>query len=252
MRYRTIPAAGVLLLLLLVLPSVARGSPEIPGQSDTWGSATGYSTVVGYELLPQNDQMELWRTSYGAICVGATTGPHEAFSRVQVPEGARLTFLRFWAVDNHPDDDLEYFVYEHCQPLGDTSPVERLIGHAFTISDIGEYSSFTPLDDTTVNNRDCVYTVKVRFSGPGGACRSTQLTARKHQILWVRQVRPAPATATFADVPVGHQQFAFVEALATSGITAGCGGGNFCPDMPLTRGQMAVFLSAALGLHWPN
>ena len=24
------------------------------------------------------------------------------------------------------------------------------------------------------------------------------------------------------------------------------------PDAPLTRGQMAVFLAAAFGLHWPN
>ena len=41
-----------------------------------------------------------------------------------------------------------------------------------------------------------------------------------------------------------------VEALAASGVTAGCGTGtDFCPNAPLTRGQMAVFLSKALGLH---
>jgi hypothetical protein len=34
-----------------------------------------------------------------------------------------------------------------------------------------------------------------------------------------------------------------------SGITAGCGGGNYCPDAP-TRRQMAIFLAKALGLHW--
>jgi len=66
------------------------------------------------------------------------------------------------------------------------------------------------------------------------------------------RVSPAPDAATFADVPTGHPFFQFVEALAASGITAGCGNGNFCPDQPLTRGQMAVFLSKALGLHWPN
>jgi hypothetical protein len=53
-------------------------------------------------------------------------------------------------------------------------------------------------------------------------------------------------------VPVGHPQLQFVEALVAAGITAGCGGGNFCPDAPVTRGQMAVFLAAALGLHFPN
>ena len=29
------------------------------------------------------------------------------------------------------------------------------------------------------------------------------------------------------------------------GITAGCGGGNFCPAAPVTRAQMAVFLLKA-------
>jgi len=58
--------------------------------------------------------------------------------------------------------------------------------------------------------------------------------------------------ATFNDVPTGHPFFQFIEALAASGITAGCGDGtDFCPNAPLTRGQMAVFLSKALGLHWP-
>lgn len=63
------------------------------------------------------------------------------------------------------------------------------------------------------------------------------------------QVSPAPATATFPnDVPTTHPFFRFVEALAASGLTGGCGPGSFCPDQPVTRGQMAVFLAAALGL----
>lgn len=71
------------------------------------------------------------------------------------------------------------------------------------------------------------------------------------EIWWRRAVSPAPATATFSDVPTTDPAFQFVEALAASGITAGCGGGNYCPDAPLTRRQMAVFLSKALGLRWP-
>jgi hypothetical protein len=70
------------------------------------------------------------------------------------------------------------------------------------------------------------------------------------EVWWRRTVSPDPAGATFNDVPVGHSFHRFIEALAASGITAGCGGGNFCPDSPLTRGQMAVFLAKALGLHW--
>lgn len=66
------------------------------------------------------------------------------------------------------------------------------------------------------------------------------------------QVSPGPGVATFGDVPTTSPIFPFVEAIYAAGITAGCGNGNFCPNSPLTRGQMAVFLSAALGLHFPN
>ena len=69
------------------------------------------------------------------------------------------------------------------------------------------------------------------------------------RIFWRRKVSD-PFGPTFNDVPASDSAYPFVEALALSGITAGCGGGNFCPDAPLTRRQMAVFLSKALGLHW--
>ncbi len=45
--------------------------------------------------------------------------------------------------------------------------------------------------------------------------------------------------------------FQYVEALVASGITGGCGSGSYCPDNPVTRRQMAIFLAKALGLHWP-
>jgi hypothetical protein len=72
------------------------------------------------------------------------------------------------------------------------------------------------------------------------------------RLIWHRQVSDPPSQATFADVPTDALFFPFVEALAASQITGGCGNGNFCPNAPLTRGQMAVFLAKALGLHWAN
>jgi hypothetical protein len=74
------------------------------------------------------------------------------------------------------------------------------------------------------------------------------------EIWWKRGVSPPPATASFNDVPTNHPFFQFIEALKASGITSGCQASPplYCPDSPLTRGQMAVFLSKALGLHWPN
>jgi hypothetical protein len=64
------------------------------------------------------------------------------------------------------------------------------------------------------------------------------------------QVSSAPATATFADVPTNFPYFRTIEALNASGITSGCGGGNFCPNQFVTRGEMSKFLANALGLYW--
>lgn len=77
------------------------------------------------------------------------------------------------------------------------------------------------------------------------------LRIRHVRLLFRRRVAPAPATATFLDVPTSHPFYQFIEALSASGITSGCGTGIYCPNSPLTRGQMAVFLAKALGLHWP-
>ena len=68
---------------------------------------------------------------------------------------------------------------------------------------------------------------------------------------YILQVSAPPPSSDFGDVPTSSPQFQFIEALCHSGITAGCGGGNFCPDQPVTRGQMAVFLAKALGLQFP-
>jgi hypothetical protein len=46
----------------------------------------------------------------------------------------------------------------------------------------------------------------------------------------------------------GHLFEADIQALARAGITLGCGPGVFCPDGLVTRGQMAAFLTRALGL----
>lgn len=69
---------------------------------------------------------------------------------------------------------------------------------------------------------------------------------------WMRTISPAPGVASFTDVPVGAFGFQHIEALYASGITGGCGGGNYCPNQNVTRAQMAVFLAKGLGLDWPQ
>ncbi len=60
---------------------------------------------------------------------------------------------------------------------------------------------------------------------------------------------PPPCTpGVFLDVPCPSPFADWIERLAAEGITAGCGGGNYCPDHPNTRGEMAVFIVKTFGL----
>ena len=107
--------------------------------------------------------------------------------------------------------------------------------------------TFTLAPALVVDNNDKAYSLEVNL----GANTNT-ISVCHARVYYRLQVSPAPATATFTDVPVGAPQHRFVEALVAAGITAGCGGGNYCPNDPVTRGQMAVFIAASLGMHFPN
>jgi hypothetical protein len=56
---------------------------------------------------------------------------------------------------------------------------------------------------------------------------------------------PPACTGVFADVPCPSTFANWIEAMAAEGITGGCGGGAFCPQNPVRRDQMAVFLMKA-------
>ncbi|HLE58875.1 MAG TPA: S-layer homology domain-containing protein, partial [Candidatus Limnocylindria bacterium] len=53
----------------------------------------------------------------------------------------------------------------------------------------------------------------------------------------------ALASHQFGDVPDSNIYHADIDALADSGVTTGCGGGNFCPSAFVTREQMAAFMN---------
>ena len=61
------------------------------------------------------------------------------------------------------------------------------------------------------------------------------------------QFAPPPCTgAVFNDVNCSGLFDAWIEQYAADQITGGCGGGNYCPNGPVTRGQMAVFVEKAV------
>ncbi len=49
----------------------------------------------------------------------------------------------------------------------------------------------------------------------------------------------------FSDVPSGHIFYRYIQKMKETGITVGCGDGIYCPDRPITRAEMAVFIVKA-------
>src|SRR5262249_46362742 len=87
--------------------------------------------------------------------------------------------------------------------------------------------------------------------GGGNYCPESPVTRGQMAVFIIKALGvtpPPPATPHFADVPTTHPFYGYIEEMLARGITAGCGGGNYCPESPVTRGQMAVFLVRAFNL----
>ena len=89
--------------------------------------------------------------------------------------------------------------------------------------------------------------------GGGNYCPNNPVTRAQMAVLLLKAVHgssytPPNCTGVFGDVACPSLFANWIERLAAEGVTAGCGGGNYCPNNPNTRGQMAVFLVRAFGL----
>ena len=88
-------------------------------------------------------------------------------------------------------------------------------------------------------------------SGCGGGlyCPDAEVTRGQMATFLTAALELTPGDGSvFPDVGADHPHVAGIGALVDEGITSGCPGGGFCPADPVTRGQMATFLTTALGL----
>jgi hypothetical protein len=86
-------------------------------------------------------------------------------------------------------------------------------------------------------------------ANPLAYCPETSVTRAQMAIFLERGIHgssynpPAVGGSTgFGDVSTGYWAAAWIKQLAADGITAGCGGGRYCPESSVTRAEMAVFL----------
>lgn len=227
------------------------GAPPEEQQPDDYGILTiNHTAVMGRAFVPEDVSFKPDAVGGAALACEDGAGGW-GVAQLQLPDGVEFFGVRAWAYDSDQPGDVYLQVYEDCQADFAGSPITstQLLSYYVTSGTGGNQSAYKEVSGgpITIDNSSCVYRMKVILGAP---CHGNSLMLQKVRAEWRRQLSPAPATATFADVQTGHPFFQYIEALADSGITAGCGGGNYCPDAPVTRGQMAVFLAKALGLHW--
>jgi hypothetical protein len=90
--------------------------------------------------------------------------------------------------------------------------------------------------------------------GGGNYCPDNAVTRAQMAVFLLKSEHgsghvPPGCTGVFSDVTCPSMFADWIEQLATENITGGCGGGNYCPDNPNTRGQMAAFLVKTFGLQ---
>lgn len=215
-------------------------SPETPDAYGT-SSLTCY-TLHAYDFLPFAPGTSVQGDSVGGRYLsGGSNFALEA--AVHLPSGAVIDHFELEACDTNVTNDVQAFLARCVDGVCTIAP----FGLAQTSGAPGCARLSSPVGAATVDNQTTDYFMQVTLT-----TFDASLSLRAVRIYYRLQVSPGPAVATFADVPTTSPLFKFVEALVSAGVTAGCGNGNFCPGDPVTRGQIAVFLASALGLHFPN
>ncbi len=211
-------------------------------------------TIGAWDMQPGDSAQTTGTTTLvpGAFVRWATSGlGANLVGHVHLPAGALIDHFEVDACDNDPLNDLLPPQLLHCVDSSDgPGPCTLIDQIAPPTGTPGCYFArgTLSLNYTIQDNSNNDYLVTVTLPP------TPFVGLRGIKIYYVLQVSPAPAVATFSDVPTTHPFYKFIEALHASGITAGCSAAppRFCPDQPLTRGQMAVFLAVAFGLQWPG
>ena len=274
MRKESVVLIGFLLLSLAAAPvygaEIGAGYPGSNDVAPVAESASSGGTIQPNEfgttgaiilnlgpcdLMPRNPADFASVENLDCQSVGVLSGLPTVTvgAEIHLPNGVLITEATMFFNDTNPNTNPSASI-NAVSTTGDRTPLLSFDAAQTAGFFFGNTSATVILlTPHTVDNTTNTYHFRAdlhRTTPPG-------LTTQEERIYRVaikynRQVHPAPVTAQFSDVPTTHPFFQFVEALAASGITGGCSATAYCPDQAVTRGQMAVFLSTALGLHWPN
>ena len=229
-------------VLSVFLLSLGSGRLAAQQSLPTYGvNSTSVAVVSAWEMQPGYSETMSDVSSANGYRYLTESGTF--YSVVHMPQGARILSIELDACDTTPIGQLTSALYR--MDSAGFTPLASVSTGTNQMPGCSRFAEDVTQGPNTVDNYAYQYLFLSNHTGMPG---TTSIGAVR--VFYQLQVSPAPAVATFNDVPTSDPGFQYIEALVASGITAGCGGGNFCPDATLTRRQMAVFLAKALGLHW--
>jgi hypothetical protein len=233
-----------------------RPAPEVAPLALAGPRTFGPTSEVAHVISAAEFEANLWSDPW---LLAPTPSPYGLFriplatvtfwAGLQLPAGALITRVELDGCDFSAVGAINALLASWTSPAGTPPPLTMAAGSTGVASMPGcgifpltFMGGVTPAD-RTIDNAGHYYIVAVNLVPPSVGFSNVR-------VYYTLQVSPAPGAASFTDVPTSHPFFQFIEALKASGITAGCSATAFCPDDPLTRSQMAVFLSKGLGLHF--
>jgi hypothetical protein len=223
--------------------------------AQTFGTSPQGLTIPWSAFTPAESGYAFASVDLGGLAP-QTDGEQRWSAPIVLPSGSVVQELDALVRDTDASSDIDVTTTMYCFPIGATIGSGAFgmgFGTSSGLNGEGLVAIANPFGTSPLLGRgDCNSFASYFYYAVTVTLRTTSHSLAGVHLTWSRTVSPAPPEATFADVPTSHPFFQFVEALADSGITAGCGSGNYCPDAALTRGQMAVFLAKALGLYWPE
>jgi len=234
-------AAVLLCLAARMLAQPSRAVPK-PDDPDFGPANLTHVRVTAMEFVPLDSATAgEWKSGIGFTRYPTQSGSNWG-AAMHLPGGAFLKRLELDFCDTSSLGHLRVILWQ-CDNQGQNCT--QIVFADSTNSGC----SFVAADNVNlrIDNYHHLYALDARFDAVDGSVQLASVI-----LSYQLDVSTAPSSPTFGDVPVSDPAFQYIEALYASGITAGCAGGNYCPDAPLTRRQMAVFLAKALGLQWTN
>ena len=235
----------------------AQAAPSFPEDlgavtaEDAYGVGLQELWVQGIEFTKTSGNPDLAIGSDHFVHAAGAPSAHY-YAPLRLPVGGVITGLVCIVDDTDGSRTTDVILYRDVLSFSDLQIQQYLLGEVFAPGSSGHYVTNTAALNHSFQGFFSDVSGDHRASYYLDAYLGDNMGLFGCVVYWHRSIAPAPAVATFSDVPVGNTQRQYIEAMAAAGISTGCGGTKYCPDDPVTRGQLAVLLARALGLHWPN